>query len=112
MLNQWKISLILGTFFTLVCLANISAVNNHTLTIRPLEPFSASELDTVNRYLFNNIATEDRIINKNDNGYLIKSIPGAVLASPSNKGQGFMQDYQFHWTRDAALVMKEISYLY
>ena len=98
--------------FTLICLANLSAVNQHTLEMRLPDPYSQRELDTIKQYLFNNITTAERFIVKDDNGHLIKSIPGAVMASPSNKGTGFTQDYQFHWTRDAALVMKEVVYLY
>jgi glucoamylase len=75
-------------------------------------PFTTNELDIIKRYFFNNIATKQRTFTKMDHGQLIKSQPGAVLASPSNKGPGFSQDYQFHWVRDAALSMNEVVYLY
>lgn len=76
------------------------------------EPFSADELSVIKQYLFQNITTKDHPFIKNDSGHLIHSIPGAVLASPSNKGPNFSQDYQFHWTRDAALTMQEVLFLY
>ncbi len=112
MFNKWNISFLFVTLFAIFSLANVSAVGNQSIDASHIAPFSPSELDVVKQYLFNNITTEERVIVKEDNGHIIRSIPGAVLASPTNHGQAFNQDYQFHWTRDAAITMREIIYLY
>jgi glucoamylase len=75
-------------------------------------PFSNDELQSVKTNLFNNILDQQHTFIKNDNGKMIYSLPGAVMASPSNKGDHFSQDYQFHWTRDAAITMQEVVALY
>lgn len=112
MFNKWISNFIFIIIFTLVCLSNISAVDNHSLKFHFTEPYSSNEIEVIKQYLFNNIATEDRILIKEDNHQEIHSIPGAVLASPSKKRPGFVQDYLFHWTRDAGLVMNEVAHLY
>lgn len=71
-------------------------------------PFSHQDIMTMERYLFANFATKENVLKKTDDGRVITSQPGAILASPSNKGYGFSQDYQFHWTRDAAITMRQI----
>ncbi|EKD71191.1 MAG: Glucoamylase GlaM [uncultured bacterium] len=75
-------------------------------------PFGNDAVNDIKKYLFANIASESHSMQKNDNGRIIYSLPGAVIASPSRYGTGFSQDYQFHWTRDAALTMQEVVYLY
>lgn len=75
-------------------------------------PFSPEDLGLFRKYLFNNITTETHRVSKLDQGRMIWSIPGAVLASPSRLGSHFSQDYQFHWTRDAAITMNQIIDLY
>lgn len=76
------------------------------------QPFSQEDVDALRFNLLANIATQDHPIIKIDHGQYIRSIPGAVMASPSNREQGFSQDYQFHWTRDAAIVMRELTQIY
>lgn len=83
-----------------------------SLTLAGNEPFNTTELAQVKGYLLGNIATASNKVDKYDEGRMIYSLPGAVLASPSRFGNNFSQDYQFHWTRDAALTMQEIIYLY
>lgn len=75
-------------------------------------PFHREELNTIKQYLLQNIMTEKRVLIKKENDHVIHSIPGAVLASPSLIENNFSQDYQFHWTRDAAITMQEVVYLY
>jgi glucoamylase len=71
----------------------------------PYSPFTVAELATVKAYLFKNITSTSNPFIKYDENRQIFSSPGAVLASPSNRGNRFSQDYQFHWTRDAAITM-------
>lgn len=75
-------------------------------------PFSAAEVALLKQHLFNNIATSEHVFTKQVDGSLMTSMPGAVIASPSNHGEHFSQDYQFHWTRDAAITMQEVLYFY
>ncbi len=75
-------------------------------------PFTSAERSTLTQYLFANLLSQDNILKKDDQGGVINSLPGAVLASPTNHGQQFSQDYQFHWVRDAALSMQEVVRLY
>lgn len=75
-------------------------------------PFSSEELNVIKHHLFNNIATEEHIFIKEADGRILHSLPGAVLASPYSKYPAFIQDYQFHWIRDAAITMQEVVYLY
>ncbi|TAK76010.1 MAG: hypothetical protein EPO11_04795 [Gammaproteobacteria bacterium] len=75
-------------------------------------PFTPNELAIIQQYLFANITTDSHPIIKIEENHTIHSIPGAVLASPSNQGAHFSQDYQFHWTRDAAITMNHVAYLY
>ena len=84
------------------------------LSLVSAESAFASTIDNnkIRQYLFDNITTETHIVNKQENRNTLRSIPGAVLASPSNRGHEFSQDYQFHWVRDAAIVMSEVAYLY
>lgn len=103
-----KISLII-----LVLLSHPAfAVEATSKTNANTPPFNSIELNIIKKYFFANIVNEKEVYAKTDNGNLILGLPGAVLASPSNKGEGFSQDYQFHWVRDAALSMKEVVYLY
>ncbi|VVC74781.1 hypothetical protein AQUSIP_00530 [Aquicella siphonis] len=97
---------------TLVIFSNVLALNQSGLNVSSTPPFSDGELNTIKQYLFNNITTEDHVVLKENGGGVIRSIPGAVLASPANKGSAFIQDYQFHWVRDAAITMQEVIYLY
>src|SRR5436190_6681000 len=75
-------------------------------------PWDASEIKIIQQHLLSNIVTPKQTLIKMDQGKAIHAIPGAVLASPSNKGENFSQDYQFHWMRDAAITMQEVLYLY
>ncbi|OGT45318.1 MAG: hypothetical protein A3E83_08630 [Gammaproteobacteria bacterium RIFCSPHIGHO2_12_FULL_41_20] len=75
-------------------------------------PFSEKELTVITQYLLNNITSQQKPFVKTDEERTIHSHPGAVLASPSNKGSGFSQDYQFHWTRDAAITMQQAMHIY
>lgn len=70
--------------------------------------FSNQDKKIVRQHLLNNIATSEHSFVKEDWGRVIQSKPGAVLASPSNKGPVFDQDYQFHWVRDAAITMNQV----
>ncbi|OGT37732.1 MAG: hypothetical protein A3F11_00920 [Gammaproteobacteria bacterium RIFCSPHIGHO2_12_FULL_37_14] len=109
MLNTWNIRwLFLGLFI----LTNISNAHNRILNRITNEPFSSDEIAIIKQYLFNNIATDEHAFIKEGDGRIIHSIPGAVLASPYNKYPSFIQDYQFHWIRDAAITMQEVVYLY
>lgn len=110
MLNKWNISFVFVTIFAILFLGKAYSINTPSQTLSV--PYSSSELETIKQYLFDNLTTEDHVIVKNSNGDNIRSIPGAILASPSNHGQTFIQDYQFHWTRDAAITINEIIYLY
>jgi len=71
-------------------------------------PFTDKELATIRDHMYHNIAHENDLLIKVDGDHVIKQRRGAILASPSNKGQGFSQDYQFHWTRDAAITIRQI----
>ncbi len=75
-------------------------------------PFTMNELTAVKQNLFANITTNTHTASKQEKNTLLHSLPGAVIASPSNKEAHFSQDYQFHWTRDAAITMNEVAYLY
>ena len=75
-------------------------------------PFSNAEKNTLTQYLFSNLLSQDHILKKDDQGHVINSLPGAIIASPTNHGPQFSQDYQFHWVRDAALSMQEVVHLY
>lgn len=78
----------------------------------PNSPFTADEIAIIMGYLFRNIATENNILSKVSRRQVIKSIPGAVIASPSIAGPDFSQDYYYDWMRDAALTMNEVTSLY
>ena len=109
MYHKVKISLL---FIMMSCLLLSGAsIANRALSFTSM-PFSTQELTMIKQYLFNNITTKDRIVIKEGDHRIIRSIPGAVLASPSNKYGTFTQDYQFHWVRDAAITMNEVVYLY
>lgn len=72
-------------------------------------PFSEQELQVLRKHMHDNIAGKNKVFTKIDEGRTITSQPGAILASPSNKEFGFSQDYQFHWTRDAAITMRQVT---
>lgn len=93
----------------LMCGANAHA--NILLTeLNP--PYTKNELITIKKYLFSNISTKNNIFIKKNRSKTMYSLPGAVIASPSNFDTGFSMDYQIHWTRDAAISMNEVAYLY
>ncbi|CAE7752751.1 unnamed protein product, partial [Symbiodinium microadriaticum] len=56
------------------------------------EPFSDSELSTMNEYFFANINIESK---------------GGVVAAPDNDTPG--GSYYFHWMRDGALTMRTVQ---
>ncbi len=75
-------------------------------------PYSSNDLKTIEKYLLKNISTNSNVFIKQDGDKAIHSIPGAVLASPSNHEENFSQDYQFHWMRDAAITIRQVVKLY
>lgn len=92
--------------FSACCFSNsLTYLKNNT-------PYNSHELETIKAYLFANIATQEHVFSKAVEGQVIKSLPGAVLASPSYQDTTFFQDYQFHWVRDAAITMDEVTTLY
>lgn len=99
-------------FLTALTVLTHANAGGQSLQQSAAPPFTTSELNTIKQYLINNITTDDHVVVKTGNGGVIRSIPGAVLASPTNKGPSFIQDYQFHWVRDAAITMQEIVFLY
>ena len=72
------------------------------------------DLTTVARYMFwlmfRNVASDGQVFEDPVNAGIISS-PGCVLASPSweNTATHVTQDYVYHWTRDAAIVARELS---
>jgi len=76
------------------------------------EPFESKEIPIIREHLFQNIATDKNIFVKTERGRIIRSIPGAVLASPSRPGPNFSQDYRFDWVRDSAITTYEVAYSY
>lgn len=108
--HSWKqrfIAITACMLFNSVCMAAVDPSVTHSAL-----PFNQDELNSVQEYLFNNITSDTQVVVKKDQGQIIRSIPGAVLASPSNKGMHFSQDYQFHWVRDAAITMNGVTTLY
>lgn len=75
-------------------------------------PFSADDISLLKQHLLDNIATSQHQFTKQIDNQTMTSLPGAVMASPSNHSEHFSQDYQFHWTRDAAITMQEVLYFY
>jgi len=75
-------------------------------------PFSDAEFTIIKHHMLRNIATEKNVFIKVVDGQQITSIPGAVIAAPASEGLSFIQDYQFHWTRDAAITMAAVLALY
>lgn len=75
-------------------------------------PFTKGEIAILRSYLFKNIASTKNIFLKTVRGQVIRSIPGAVLASPTKPGPNFNQDYRFDWVRDAAITMDYVTGLY
>lgn len=63
--------------------------------------------------MFRNVASDGLVFDDPVNAGVI-SAPGCVLASPSweNTATQVTQDYVYHWTRDAAIVARELSYAY
>lgn len=110
MLLKWKKSALILSFFAMFNMNQLLAAQQQIIPQQT--PFTADEIKIIKNYLFKNITTTDNQFDKHDIKNPIHSIPGAVLASPSNKEGNFSQDYQFHWTRDAALTMDEVVYLY
>jgi glucoamylase len=94
-----------------VALLSLSVVC-FSLKVAASVPFSSADVASMKQYVFNNIATEAHVVSKYEDGRLIHSVPGAVLASPSSRSSVFSQDYQYHWVRDAAITMNEVVYLY
>ena len=74
-------------------------------------------LNLVSRYvfwlMFRNVASDGLVFEDPVNAGIISS-PGCVLASPSweNSATHVMQDYVYHWTRDAAIVALELAWAY
>jgi glucoamylase len=74
-------------------------------------------LALVSRYvfwlMFRNVASDGLVFEDPVNAGIISS-PGCVLASPSweNSATHVMQDYVYHWTRDAAIVALELAWAY
>ena len=95
-----------------ICGVVIFIILNLFTSVEAATPFTDTELKIVKQYMLNNIASIEHPFVKMEGDYKISSLPGAVLASPSNRGYKFSQDYQFHWIRDAALIMQEVAYLY
>ncbi|MCX7338872.1 MAG: glycoside hydrolase family 15 protein [Alphaproteobacteria bacterium] len=82
-------------------------------TVNDNNPFTPQDLRAIQGHLLANIATDENTFTKNDEGVIIRSRPGAVIASLSNQDtNGMSQDYIFHWVRDAAIVMQEVVFLY
>jgi glucoamylase len=63
--------------------------------------------------MFRNVASDGLVFDDPVNQGII-SVPGCVLASPSweNTDTQVTQDYVYHWTRDAAIVARELSAAY
>ena len=76
-----------------------------------------ADLTTAARYMFwlmfRNVASDGLMFDDPVNAGII-SRPGCVLASPSweNTTTHVTQDYVYHWTRDAAIVARELSAAY
>jgi glucoamylase len=76
-----------------------------------------ADLTTAARYMFwlmfRNVASDGLVFDDPVNAGIISS-PGCVLASPSweNTATHVTQDYVYHWTRDAAIVARELSAAY
>ena len=75
------------------------------------------DLTTTARYMFwlmfRNVASDGLVFDDPVNAGVL-SQPGCVLASPSweNSATRVTQDYVYHWTRDAAIVARELSAAY
>ncbi len=110
MLRLKKISFLFSFIILFISMVTLSIADRIFPTTN--NPFSETDMESIKQYLFNNITTDERVVVKESDGRIIRSIPGAVLASPTNREKEFSQDYQFHWTRDAALSMKEVATLY
>ncbi len=63
--------------------------------------------------MFRNVASDGLVFDDPVNPGVV-SRPGCVLASPSweNSATHVTQDYVYHWTRDAAIVARELSAAY
>jgi glucoamylase len=63
--------------------------------------------------MFRNVASDGLVFDDPVNEGIV-SAPGCVLASPSweNNATQVTQDYVYHWTRDAAIVIRELSAAY
>jgi glucoamylase len=63
--------------------------------------------------MFRNVASDGLVFDDPVNPGIV-SEPGCVLASPSweNSATHVTQDYVYHWTRDAAIVARELSAAY
>jgi glucoamylase len=76
-----------------------------------------ADLTTAARYMFwlmfRNVASDGLVFDDPVNAGIISG-PGCVLASPSweNTATHVSQDYVYHWTRDAAIVARELSAAY
>jgi glucoamylase len=76
-----------------------------------------ADLRSVAQYMFwlmfRNVASDGLVFDDPVNPGII-SRPGCVLASPSweNTATHVTQDYVYHWTRDAAIVAREMSAAY
>lgn len=76
-------------------------------------PFSAQDIASIKKNLLANIATTTHTLTKiTKEQTVIVALPGTVVAAQATPGNDFSQDYYFYWTRDGAVVMREIAHLY
>lgn len=77
----------------------------YTLLILTLFTINFSYSDSLPKWIKEQTIQSIRAV---DQAITQPGAPGAVAASPSKENP----NYYFHWTRDAAIVMKEVVYLY
>ncbi len=71
-------------------------------------PVPERQIRAAEEQLLKNICTTENFMVKGD----MRSVRGAVVASPSYRAPGVSQDYMCHWVREAALVMLRIARQY
>lgn len=106
----WKFSLSLAliSLFAAANAKNLICDQYQCLRV----PYDSTQLQAMQKYLLNNIASVDHPIQKITDGVTMQALPGAMIASPSNRYPGFSQDYIFNWLRDAAICTDELVSLY
>ncbi|SON55936.1 Glucoamylase amyD [Hartmannibacter diazotrophicus] len=62
-------------------------------------------------YLTRSLSRTDLVHERPEFGQQVSPLPGTVLASPVSAHWDPEPDYFYHWTRDAAIVMEEVSHL-